>query len=129
MVADPTVPLAVITSPPRWSFTVPLASTGVPLFFLDLLPPTWPPPPSRVHAPPCSPQLCLPLSKELPVRAKSLRSRKRRIIAGERLLPVRAVSVILSLFLVFAHGCHGDEDTELFTVAKSEEAQANSAAR
>jgi hypothetical protein len=57
MVADPRVPLAGITSPARGSFKVPLASTGVPVFFLVLLPPTWPPPPSRVHAPPCSPRL------------------------------------------------------------------------
>jgi hypothetical protein len=39
------------------SFTVPLASTGMLIFFFVLLRPTWPRPPSRVHAPPCSPQL------------------------------------------------------------------------
>ena len=39
------------------SFTVPLASTEMLIFFFVLLRPTWPRPPSRVHAPPCSPRL------------------------------------------------------------------------
>jgi hypothetical protein len=38
-------------------FTVPLASTGMPPFFSVFLALTSPRPPSRVRAPPCSPQL------------------------------------------------------------------------
>jgi len=44
-------------------------------------------------------------------------------------LPIWGVLVGLALYLLFAHGCHGDEDTELFGIAKEKAAEMVSAAR
>ncbi|MBI3412389.1 MAG: hypothetical protein HY040_29055 [Planctomycetes bacterium] len=44
-------------------------------------------------------------------------------------LPLRGMLIVLALFLLFAHGCHGDEDTELFNLIKKQAAETTSAAR
>ena len=43
--------------------------------------------------------------------------------------PVWSVLCGLLLSLLFAHGCHGDEDTELFDLANEKAAEATPAAR
>ena len=38
-------------------------------------------------------------------------------------LPMRGIFLVLSAFLLFAHGCHGDEDTELWGYDKMRTAE------
>lgn len=46
--------------------------------------------------------------------AEKQRERRRRFDAYLRV----AVLILASAFLIFAHGCHGDEDNELFALVR-----------